>query len=171
MKTFAYRLKAFGSIIVLANVMTLSISVAEDALTPQAFAQKAAISNVFEIEAAKLALARGKDPSAKTFAQDMVADHERAGIALERAAAQDEVTLPADLDTEHREKLKALESSADADFDQAYLSTQVSAHEEAVALFEKYTTESTDGALRSFAEKTLGTLRTHNVRIHGLTKE
>ena len=142
-----------------------------DVPAPQAFAQKAALSNIFEIEAAKLALERGKDPSAKMFAADMIADHQQAGIALANAAGQEHVQLPAALDAEHSQKLEALKSSSDKDFDQAYLSTQVTAHEEAVSLFADYAKSSPSGALKSFAEKTLGTLRTHNVRIHGLTKE
>lgn len=160
------------AIIAMGITILPGISLAQvDTPASQDFAEKAAVSNTFEIEAAKLVLDRGKDPAAKTFAADMISDHEQAGIALANAAGEEHVQLPAGLDDEHREKLEALKSSSDQDFDQAYLSTQISAHEEAVSLFEHYAKNSSGGPLKSFAEKTLGTLRTHTIRIHGLTKE
>lgn len=171
-------MKIFSRPVVIIAAMTLSFSIPPgicsaqgDIPTPQAFAQKAALSNTFEIEAAKLVLDRGRDPAAKTFAADMISDHERAGVALANAAGEEHVQLAAGLDDEHFQKLEALKSSSDKDFDQAYLSTQVSAHEDAVRLFENYAKNSPGGPLKSFAEKTLGTLRTHNVRVHGLTKD
>ncbi|KQS88535.1 MULTISPECIES: DUF4142 domain-containing protein [unclassified Rhizobium] len=153
------------------GLLSIQLHAQEQTLTPQAFAQKAAISNTFEIEAAKLVVERGKDPSARTFAKDMITDHERAGVELAQAARGEKFQLKAGLDNEHREKLEAIKASPDENFDQAYLSTQVSAHEAAVALFAKYTQQSTGGPLKAFTEKTLGTLRAHDVRIHGLTKE
>ncbi|WP_426240323.1 DUF4142 domain-containing protein [Pararhizobium sp. DWP1-1-3] len=153
------------------GLIPIQLTAQQQALTPQAFAQKAAISNTFEIEAAKLVLQRGNDASAKTFAKDMIADHERAGLDLAQAAREEKFQLKAGLDDEHRQKLNALKASPDGDFDQAYLSTQVSAHESVVELFAEYAQQSPGGPLKSFAEKTLGTLRAHNVRIHGLAKE
>lgn len=75
------------------------------------------------------------------------------------------------LDEQHRKQLDALKAASEKDFDQAYLSTQVLAHEEAVKLFDECAQSNNAGALKSFAEKTLGTLRAHSVRIHGLTKK
>jgi putative membrane protein len=170
-KLFARRL-AIALVTVCAFPPFLTLSNAQDtSLTPQIVVEKAAVSNAFEIEAAKLALERANDPSVKTFARDMVTDHEQAGQALAKAAEEENIEIPQTLDAEHRSKLNALKGSAEKDFDQAYLSTQVLAHEEAVALFDNYAQTSSGGPLKSFAEKTLGTLRAHNVRIHGLTKQ
>ena len=147
------------------------VGVANAADSPEAFVRKAGLSNTFEVEAAKLALTRGKAPDAKTFAADMIKDHTAAGAALAKAAAEQGIEVPKQLDREHGQKLEALKAATDADFDQAYLSTQVSAHEEAVALFDDYIKHGSGGPLGAFAESTLGTLRTHNVRIHGLTHQ
>lgn len=58
----------------------------------EAFAQAAALANMFEIEAAKLAIERGKDEPAKQFARDMVLNHTKVGVDLEAAAREDQPT-------------------------------------------------------------------------------
>jgi putative membrane protein len=141
------------------------------ALTAKEFVRKAAASNEFEIEAAKIALERARDEAAKSFAKDMITDHGQAGAALAKAASGEHIDMPQDIDNLHHKQLDALRGSSETDFDQAYLSTQVTAHEDAVTLFEDYVRQSERGQIKAFAEKTLGTLRAHNVRIHGLTKE
>jgi putative membrane protein len=88
------------------------------------FATKAAMSNLFEIEAAKIELTKGDANDAKQFAQDMLTDHGKAGPLLSDAAKQDGVELPVVLDKERAEKLEALQNSDAANLDQAYLSTQ-----------------------------------------------
>ena len=140
-------------------------------LSAQVFAERAAASNTFEIEAARVALEKAKDEEARTFAKDMISDHEKAGLALAMAAKEENIQFDEVLDEQHRKQLDALKAAPDKDFDQAYLSTQVLAHEEVVKLFNEYAQSSNAGALKAFAEKSLGTLRAHNVRIHGLTKK
>lgn len=136
-----------------------------------AFAQKAAAMNRFEIEAAKLALDLGKDAPAKEYAKDMIEDHSKSLIELEEAASAEQVPLSKELDPESSRKLQALREAPAADFDQAYLSTQVVAHEAAVQLFMSYSKDGPDGALKNYAAHAIGTLRTHDIRIHGLTEK
>jgi putative membrane protein len=137
----------------------------------QKFAQDAAMSNRFEVEAAKIALDVGRDQSAKDFAQDMLDDHSRSLAELEKAAEAEKVSLPTEQDAGTKEKLQALRDASANDFDQAYLSTQVAAHEDAVHLYDTYAKGGPEGALKNYASRTVGTLRTHNVRIHGLTHQ
>ena len=137
----------------------------------QSFARKAAVSNRFEIDAAKIALEKGKDQSAMKFAQDMMNDHSESLVELEEAAKAENVSIPATLDPDNTAKLAALNKAPTTDFDQAYLSTQVAAHEDAVRMFMAYSKDGPDGALKNYATKTVGTLRTHNIRIHGLTHQ
>lgn len=135
----------------------------------QAFVQKAAFSNTFEIEAAKVAVARWKDDSGKQFAQEMINDHTKAASDLETAARAERIAVPAGLSDEDGKKLAALNGASDADFDQAYLSTQVTAHEDAVSLFTAFAKSGPDGPVKNFATATIGTLRTHTIKAHGLT--
>ncbi|OWV72798.1 hypothetical protein ATY76_08335 [Rhizobium sp. R339] len=135
------------------------------------FAARAAMANMFEVEAAKIELAKGKAEDAKQFAGDMLKDHERAGATLADAAKEDGISLPASLDDEHNKKLEALNQSDQANLDQAYLSTQVAAHQEAVALFHDYSRNGPDGALKRASQKILPDLRMHLTKIQGLTSK
>ncbi|MBX4862825.1 DUF4142 domain-containing protein [Rhizobium bangladeshense] len=148
-----------------------SAMAADDAAKRHAtdFAAKAAMSNMFEIEAAKIEIASGRADDAKQFAQDMIRDHGKAGPVLNNAAKQDGIELPAALDAEYTSKLAALRQSDAANLDQAYLSTQVTAHEEAVNLFDRYSKQGPDGQLKRTAAKILPDLRMHLTRIRGLT--
>lgn len=129
---------------------------------------KAAAMNRFEIASAKLALNLGKDAPAKEYAQDMIEDHSKSLVELEEATSAEQVPLSIEQDPESSKKLQALREAPAADFDQAYLSTQVVAHEAAVQLFMSYSKDGPDGALKNYAAHAIGTLRAHDIRIHGL---
>lgn len=150
-------------------VMTVPVMAQDGAKS--SFAQMAANSNRFEVEAARIALEKGRDQSAKDFAKDMLHDHTKSMEDLEQAAKNEGIALPSALDAEHMTKLEALNQAAESDFDQAYLSTQVAAHEDTVRLFMTYSQDGPDGALKNYATQSVGTLRTHNIRIHGLANQ
>ncbi|OWO94874.1 hypothetical protein B5E41_10690 [Rhizobium esperanzae] len=132
------------------------------------FATTATISNMFEMEAAKIEIAKGAAGDAKQFADDMLNDHERAGAVIADAAKKDGVQLPTAIGNEHKKKLEALQQSDLENLDQAYLSTQVTAHQDAVALFDDYSQNGPDGALKRASQKILPDLRMHLTRIQGL---
>ncbi|MBY5812524.1 DUF4142 domain-containing protein [Rhizobium leguminosarum] len=146
---------------------------ADDAARQKAvdFATRAAMSNMFELKAAEIEVAKGAAEDAKQFAGDMLKDHGRSGPILADAAKEDGVQLPAGLDDEHKKKLEALQQSDPQNLDQAYLSTQVTAHQEAVALFSDYSKNGPDGALKRASQKILPDLRMHLTRIEGLTSK
>lgn len=149
-----------------------SFSIASAAeMSPNEFVAKASASNQFEIEAATLANEKALHPETRQFAESMLEDHGKAGSELAEAAKQEGVAVPTEMPTEFKEKIDALKAAAPGEFDQAYQSSQVAAHEEAVALFSAYSKQGKDGALKTFAFKTLPTLHTHEVRIHGLTRD
>lgn len=137
----------------------------------QEFATKAASANMFEIEAANIEVEKGKDNAAKQFATDMLKDHRKAGPELEASAKKDGVTVPSSVDPESKKKLDALQASDTANLDQAYLSTQLTAHQDAVKLFEDYAKTGPDGQLKNTAGKILPDLRMHLVRVQGLTSK
>ncbi len=135
----------------------------------QGFARQVAISNLFELKAAELARQRGRGKQVLDFAERMRADHARAGKELAEAARKDGVQLADTLDKESEEKLAALSALQGGDFDPAYLSSQVTAHESAVELFRNYAEHGQAGALKAFAEATYPTLRTHLIQVQSLT--
>ena len=71
------------------------------------------------------------------------------------------MNLPAVMDKAHWAKLDKLNSLNGADFTKAYEDMQVSAHKDAVSLFERYAKGGENADLKAFAAKTLPHLQEH----------
>ncbi|KAA0687374.1 DUF4142 domain-containing protein [Neorhizobium sp. P12A] len=152
-------------------LIALPARAADDAGAKQEFAQKASVSNLFEIEAAKIEIANGKAVDAKQFAQDMLRDHVKAALPLAEAANDDGVTVSQSLDAEYQQKLEALRMSDAVNVDQAYLSTQVTAHQQAYELFQAYSKDGPDGSLKHAASNMLPDLHMHLTRVQGIANK
>lgn len=149
--------------------LSMFIPAVANAQSPENFTAEAASFSQFEVEASRLALKSAQDNATKLFANDILRDHERALVDLADAAQKDQTSVPANITGAYAEKLEALKAAPSNDFDQAYLSTRVSAHEDAKVMFEAFIETGVSGSLRAYAENQLGTVRTYNVRVQGLT--
>jgi putative membrane protein len=151
-----------------------SAAIAQMAAPPAPeFAQKAAMSDMFEIESSKLAVEKSEDADVKAFAQQMITDHSKASEELMATLQQagSDMAVPAMLDGPHRDKLEKLTSAAGSDFDAEYVSMQVAGHDEAVALFTAFSEQGDNDALKAFAQKTLPTLKMHQQHVHELKQK
>lgn len=135
----------------------------------QAFVNKAAVSDIFEIESSELALNRAKDPQVKDFAQMMIADHGKSSQMLQQIASAQGLNVPTSLDEEHQAKLQTLEQAGD-EIDAQYVQMQVDGHENAVAMFENYASTGEDPKLQQFAQDTLPILKQHLEKIQTVSK-
>jgi putative membrane protein len=125
------------------------------------FIQKAAVGGAAEVELGTLATQRASRPAVKDFGAKMVKDHGAANAELATLAKSKGVDLQTALDAEHqaiRDRLMALQGP---DFDRAYMQEMVKDHTQDVAEFEKASQTASDTDVRSWAAKTLPTLREH----------
>lgn len=163
---------AAGLAFVCLPLATTAVSAQSEVAAPvvdaQQFADTAASSNMFEIESSQLALERSQNDEVIAFAELMIADHTAAGEEMTAAAEQDGVTPAAEMMEKHQTMLDDLTAAEDVQFDEAYIDAQVAAHEEAVALFEGYSTDGQEGALKTFATDTLPILEQHQEHVNGL---
>lgn len=137
-----------------------SASQEQEAGSPQVFVNKAAVSNMFEIESSKLALEKTDSKDVRDFAQRLIDDHTKAGSELKQAAAAEDIAdVPSSLDDKHQQMLDKLKNAGGTEFTTLYLDMQVPAHENAIALFKSFKDHS--GKLGQFAAKTLPTLQEH----------
>jgi putative membrane protein len=90
---------------------------------------------------------------------------------LSAAARNDGVTVSQSLDAQHQQKIDAHKNSDPANLDQAYLSTQVTAHQQAYELFVAYAKEGPDGPLKNAAVKMLPDLHMHLTRVQGISNK
>ncbi|QQO36178.1 DUF4142 domain-containing protein [Bradyrhizobium diazoefficiens] len=126
------------------------------------FVKEVAVSDMFEIESSKLAEQKG-NAQEKSFAQQMVTDHTKTSSELKALVGNGKVqaTLPTALDSSHQSKLDKLKNASGKDFSSDYNSYQVSAHEDAISLFDRYAKGGDNAALKDWTDKTLPALRHH----------
>jgi len=135
------------------------------------FVKEVAISDMFEIESNKLAQEKGNAPE-KTFASQMVTDHTKTSTELKGLVSSGKVKaeFPAALDSSHQSKLDKLKAESGKDFSSDFDSMQVSAHKDAVSLFERYAKGGDNADLKDWAGKTLPALKHHLEMAEDLAK-
>src|SRR5436305_1875752 len=135
------------------------------------FVKQVALSDMFEIEASKLAQQKG-NAAGKTFASQMVTDRSKTSTELKGLVSSGKVKaeLPTALDSSHQSKLDKLKGENNKDFSSDFDSMQVSAHKDAVSLFERYAKGGDNADLKNWAEKTLPALKHHLEMAQNLDK-
>jgi putative membrane protein len=99
------------------------------------FVKEAAMSDMLEIESAKIAQQKG-NATEKTFAGQMMTDHTKTSAELKGMVPADmKAAIPAALDDSSEKKLGKLRDAKPKDFASEYDPMQVSAHKDAVSLF------------------------------------
>jgi putative membrane protein len=136
-------------------------SVQASASADAAFMRQAAIDGMAEVEHGRLAAQNAESADVKEFGQRMVDDHSKANDELKDLASKKNVTLPTELDPKHKAMQDKLTKMKGAAFDKAYMAHMVTAHQQAVQLFEKESKGGKDPDAKSWAEKTLPTLQEH----------
>jgi putative membrane protein len=122
------------------------------------FVKEAAMSDMTEIAAAKLGEERGNSQE-KAFAGQMITDHTKTSEELKSMAPAE--AIPTALDSSSQSKVDKLKDAKPDDFSSDFDSMQVSAHKDAVSLFERYAKGGEDPKLKDWAGKTLPALQHH----------
>jgi putative membrane protein len=133
------------------------------------FVKEVATSDMFEIQSSALAKDKG-NAAEKSFAGQMITDHTKTSTELKQLVSSGKVKadVPTALDSSHRSKLDKLKGASGKDFNSDYASDQVSAHKDAVSLFERYAKGGDNSDLKDWAGKTLPTLKHHLEMAEGL---
>lgn len=123
----------------------------------KSFIEKAAKAGREEVEISRVAVERTTNAQVKLFAQSIIDDHGAVNDKLMSIAAMKGVKLPArDMDD-----MKKWSKKSGKDFDEDYVSKMVSAHQDAVDLFEKQANKGEDFDTKTFARATLPALQHH----------
>jgi putative membrane protein len=125
------------------------------------FIKEAAMSDMLEIESSKIAQTKG-NAQEKKFAGEMITDHTKTSTELKgMVSGEMKAAIPTALDDSSERKLGKLRDSKPENFASEYDPMQVSAHKDAVSLFERYAKSGEDPKLKDWAGKTLPTLQHH----------
>lgn len=137
-----------------------------------AFAKKAALGDMFEIESSKLAASKSSNPNVKQFAQDMIDAHTKTTEQVKTLATQENIAseLPAAMDRKHAKLLSDLNSLSGPRFDRKYMDLQISAHKDAASVFESYAAKGKNPAFKQFASDTAPVIKTHLSHAQSIAK-
>lgn len=135
-----------------------------------AYVPNAAMGDMYEIQAADIALERSKNAQVRELAQMIKADHTVASEKVKAAAPQaaPDVQLPTALDERRKGLIDNLRSAAAADFDKTYIDQQVAAHQEAVTLHRGFSDNTDAPTLAEHARTVLPKIEAHLQRAQAL---
>lgn len=131
-------------------------------MTPEAFLQSTAQSDLFEIKMGKLAMQIAEAQSVKDFGQRMAANHTAIQVIISKIAKEQSFTLPTSMnadDTATVERFSAMQGVA---FDKAYMTLMAEIHPKALALFRWQYDNCKDIVVKPFAVQTMPIIATHS---------
>ena len=133
-----------------------------DLNSPQGFIDMAASSDMYEIEAGKLAQQMGTSAAVKEFGAMMEKDHTASSEKLKAAAADANqgLSVPTAMQPKHQQQLDALRSAGD-NFDTLYAQQQQAAHQEALNLLNSQAQAGTVASLKAYAAETQPVVQGH----------
>lgn len=155
-----------------ASASSAQASASASVVTPSTpdFVAKAAATDMFEIAAARLAEKRSKNTDVKAFAAMMIHDHTQSTANLKAAikASGAAVTPPSALPADMQAKLDGLKAASDADFDKAYMQSQVQAHTDALPVMQAYAANGDTPQIKDFAAKTAPVVQAHLAKANSI---
>jgi putative membrane protein len=127
----------------------------------RSFLQRAARSNLAQIETGQLAAQQSSDPQVKQFGERMVQDHSQANDKLKTVAESVGVQLPTQAGHTDMQEMSKLKSLSGQQFDKTYARAMVRDHRKDVQEFEHVAQTAKNPEVRAYAEQTLPTLKEH----------
>lgn len=136
----------------------------------QAFVNKAAASDRFEIETSKLVASSAASSAVMAYARDMIAAHTASSAKLKATLAKDPSAIVPDdqLGPSQRAALDDMKMKKGYIFDAAYVAAQVHGHDETLTELKNYAASGDNAALKAFAEGMIPTVEQHLARAKNL---
>ena len=136
------------------------------------FIKTAAASDLYETKSSQLALDKSKSKDVRDFAQMMITDHAKTTAGVKAAAAKANLTVsPPTLSADQQQMMDTLKPLSGTDFDTTYLSQQLPAHQQALALMQNYAANGDTLALQDAAKTAIPIVQKHLARLQELTKQ
>ena len=129
--------------------------------TLEGYVTNAAISDMYEIEAGRMASERGASAEAKQLGEMLVADHTTSSERLKALAQAAGETVLMQMDERRQGLLDNLRAAQGAEFDRVFADQQVAAHQEALTLHRGYADSGENTELQAFARDLVPKLEAH----------
>ena len=141
---------------------TTGVAPANAAISTPDFVNRIVMSDMFDIQAGKLAEQKG-DSSDKSFARGEVNYHAKLADDIKNMvnSGKVHVSIATALDHEYQQKLDQLQKLPSKQFDEAYKKDQVQNHEDLAMTLQRYAQNGDNPELKQWASKTLPEVRQH----------
>jgi putative membrane protein len=126
-----------------------------------AFVREAAGGNLMEIRLGQLAQSKASNQAVKQFGQRMVGDHTNLQNQLTSAASTGGQTFTPAMDSRHQRQVSRLEGLSGDEFDRAYMSLMIRAHQRDVNNFQTQSQSAQSTQVRTLATNSLPVLQQH----------
>lgn len=140
------------------------------ATTVGGFIDALAVSDMYELEAARIATAKSRNDAVRDLAATITIDHSASTARLKALAptAAPTVTLPTRLDQRRQGLIDNLNAAAPADFDRVWLQQQVAAHDEALTVLNGFAGNTEAPALAEFGSGLIPKITMHRDKAKAL---
>jgi putative membrane protein len=145
-----------------------SVGFAQDTKSAdKSFIKDATEGSQAEINFAKLALAKSKDPNVRKFAERMITDHSKLIVDMRPFTLKYDVKASGEPILDHA-KYQELKLKSGTDFDRAYVEAMVKDHNDDLNAFIKEENSTSDPQLKATVEKGEKVIREHTEMIDNI---
>ena len=144
-----------------ATVQPTIAPVVDNSMTPEAFLQSTARTDLFEIKMGKLAMQIAEAQSVKDFGQRMAANHTAIQVIISKIAKEQSFTLPTSMTADDSATVERFSAMQGVTFDKAYMTLMAEIHPKTLAVFRWQYDNCTDIAVKPFAVQTMPIIGTH----------
>jgi putative membrane protein len=149
-------LAAIGAVLLFAG-SNAALAAAQD---DETFLKKAVGINLGEIQMGQLAQKNGSTSAIRDYGSTLVKDHSASNEDAMAIAKKMNFTLPNAPSADDQSMYKELSAKKGSEFDKSFAQAMVDGHQKAIQLFTDEA-NSASGDVKSFAEKTIPTLKNH----------
>ena len=127
-----------------------------------------ATGDMYQVQAGKIAEAKGQTPAVKAYGKTMAADHAAMTSQMKHVFEATKQPIPTALDARHKGMIDNLNAASPADFDKVYLSQQKASQDEELAMLKGYAEKGESADLKPAAEKRIPKVQAHLAKANEL---
>ena len=135
--------------------------VVDHTMTPEAFVQAVAASDLLEINLGTMAMAKADEQTVKDFGHRMVTNHTAIQVIIGKIAVAQEITLPTEIAADDTAIVTSLEALSGEEFDKAYMAYLADENPKILAMYRWQYDNCTDPTVKPFASQTMPIIGTH----------
>ena len=126
------------------------------------------LTDMYQIQAGKIAEAKGQSPGVKDFGKMMVTDHTAMSNQMKHLFAATKLPIPTELGPRGKGMIDALNAASPADFDKLYLDQQQAAQKAELSLLQDYANAGESADIKPAAAKAVPKVQAHLAKVQEL---